>query len=330
MMSDRGYRRYWRVALALGWLVLAGAAPPPTVSPSAQTEQQKQEAAASAAPYVAYPDRYADSCYRAKDHDAADLCAQWRAAVAAEKAADASLDAISLTRWSNEIALVGALLNFFSVVLIVCTLFLTRQANKTSRDMFEVDSRPFLTIRSCSNGIKFKDGRLLPDPVEFEIENSGRGPAIVTGIYREWRMCGYGKFPEPIKSGEQRLGWKYKETSIPIGPGSRSGSIESFNRHLKAEGHEPNSWISFIGYIHYKDVGGAEYVMGFLHIFRLDMPSRGLHLALPEHAPDSYNYYQRKPAPNHAPSGAGRTDQSQKMTAAAKAMIEKKAVGHQS
>jgi len=213
-----------------------------------------------------------------RDHNSKDLDAQIRAADSAEKQV--------VPAW------LGAIFSFIGTILIVITLCLTRQANKISRDMFDADIKPFLIIRPCSKDIKFENGLLLPDPIEFEIENSGRSPAIVTGIYREWQMCGYGKFPDPIEHGAQRENWVYKKTHIPIGPGSRSGSIESFNRHLKAKSVEPNSWISFIGYVEFEDIGGTKYIAGFLHIFRLDMPQRGMHLALPEDKPEQYNYHR--------------------------------------
>ena len=82
----RGYRL---LVLALG-LVLAGAAPPKEGGIGKAPAEKIKPSAPKTPDYSAYPDKEAESCYTAKDHDSADLCAQWRAAIAAEKAAKAT------------------------------------------------------------------------------------------------------------------------------------------------------------------------------------------------------------------------------------------------
>jgi hypothetical protein len=72
------------------------------------------------------PDYNLDSCYQSPDQQNADLCAQWRAAIAAEKAA-------KLTVQSNRINLFGAVLSFASVVLVLIALHFARQANAITR-----------------------------------------------------------------------------------------------------------------------------------------------------------------------------------------------------
>ena len=119
----RGYRVAF---IAIAGLILAGASPP--------TKQQKEAAAADkqkpaeAVPavsdeYKPHSNKYAESCYYANNHDSADLCAQWRAAIAAEKAAYA-------TTWANWISAVGAILSFVSIVLVFIALGQTRKANR--------------------------------------------------------------------------------------------------------------------------------------------------------------------------------------------------------
>lgn len=103
------------VAVALG-----GAGPPNKAGEARKLPEHTQSVQAAplqpaaAADYAPYPDRYADSCYNSKEHDTADLCAQWRAAVAAEKAAKATLTA-------DQIAGISALLSFAAVILLVWT-----------------------------------------------------------------------------------------------------------------------------------------------------------------------------------------------------------------
>jgi len=112
-----GYRS---IILALG-LILCGATPPEKQAVHTQAPEQVEPSSSSTPDYTPYPDKYAEACYGSKNHDSADLCAQWRAAIAAEKAAET-------TRWGNIIAGIGAALSFFSIVLVICAL---RQTEKS-------------------------------------------------------------------------------------------------------------------------------------------------------------------------------------------------------
>ena len=93
------------------FLVVLGAA----VSLSAANPERQQRNQAQAehnapvpprAAYAPYPNWQSESCYKAQDHDSADLCAQWRAAIAAEKAAKATEVA---TQWSKAATALSAL-----------------------------------------------------------------------------------------------------------------------------------------------------------------------------------------------------------------------------
>jgi hypothetical protein len=63
----------------------------------------------------------ADDCYKSKNHDSADLCAQWRAALAAEKAAERAL-------WNNWISAIAA---FFSLVSVLLVIHALRQTDRS-------------------------------------------------------------------------------------------------------------------------------------------------------------------------------------------------------
>ncbi|WP_147418770.1 hypothetical protein [Sphingobium terrigena] len=76
--------------------------------------------------FVAYPERYSDACYKSPDHDKADLCAQWRAAIAAEKAAK---EAARATNW----AIIATLLSAAGVGGLIYTLFQTNGALTEAR-----------------------------------------------------------------------------------------------------------------------------------------------------------------------------------------------------
>jgi hypothetical protein len=117
------------VIVAIAGLALAGAQQPTKQAEIAKNHQPTQETTNSSVPqpksvelsYSPYADRSSDSCYNAKSHDTADLCAQWRAAIAAEKAA-------SEARNATIAAFIGVFLSFMTVVGLMVTIFQTRGA----------------------------------------------------------------------------------------------------------------------------------------------------------------------------------------------------------
>lgn len=266
LLSGRGIF----VIVLIGWLTLtAEAAPKPRTAPPVSTSQIEKSLA--------------------------DIAHSQREALKPDpNARESTVAAAKSANWT----MVAALASFGALLvsgLALLGLYVTWRETKRTADAavaaVEADIKPYLIIRPCSRKIEFKDGRLLPDPIEFAIENAGRSPAIVTGIYREWWMCDFSKFPDSIPYGTTRDKWVFKETAIPVGPSTQSSSIESFSTHLDGSNSDPRSWISFMGYIEYEDMARKRYVSGFLYVFRLDMPQRGLHLALPDENPERYNYH---------------------------------------
>lgn len=115
-------RSNWVPIIALvGLIGLTGAGNQPAErGVSTNANQQAQPIPAAIPPVVApekyapYPNRKSDRCYESDDHEAADLCAQWRAAYAAEKAVI--------------VGLVGAFLSFASLIAVALSLWQTRKA----------------------------------------------------------------------------------------------------------------------------------------------------------------------------------------------------------
>ena len=169
---SRGYRLF---VLALG-LILCGAKPPKEQAKSKPTAQPTQQAAAgSYAPYSGYNP---DSCYQAKDHDAADLCAQWRASIAAEKAAH---EARRATDW----AIVATFLSALSIAAVAWALKLTVDSNGIAKQTLETEkasvaeaNRPWLMPQIVRIG-KVSDGE-FEGGIFFaaEMRNSGVRPTI--------------------------------------------------------------------------------------------------------------------------------------------------------
>jgi len=116
----RGHRGI--IVALVGWLVLCGANAP--AQSQKQGDSAEKDRTPGFAPFKPYPNVNESRCYNAPDHDQADLCAQWRAAFAAEKSASAAVS----TYW---LSLVAAILTAIGTVALFVTLRLTRQTLNT-------------------------------------------------------------------------------------------------------------------------------------------------------------------------------------------------------
>lgn len=187
---DPMLRFYRCILVAIAGLIIAGAAPPNESKPSASASYQQLPSTLVQNKYAPHPDKYAEACYHAEDHDSADLCAQWRAAIAAEKAVDASV-------WSNWISGGGAILSFVSIVLVVVALGQNRRANRIAQEGLEVQSRPLVVF----DGPLFADRHGGVIDVSGRLTNKGNGPLQIISIdliqHRETRP-----HPQPKESGE--------------------------------------------------------------------------------------------------------------------------------
>jgi hypothetical protein len=106
-----------------------------------------------------------DACYQSPDHEDADLCAQWRAAVAAEKAG-------KLTLYGNWISLFGAVLSGLALVFVVHSLRIASEANKISQEIGEAQVRGYLSVLS----VQFKIVSSSEYEIQTTCENTGQSP----------------------------------------------------------------------------------------------------------------------------------------------------------
>jgi hypothetical protein len=192
----------------LGVLIGSTPANPPT------QEQQQQYAAAKARyvqavagkladadpNYSAYPDQNADKCYYAKHHDSADLCAQWRAAIAAEYAARS-------TFWTFVVSVAGAALSAVALVGLLLSLRQTekslgeaRAANKIASDNAMRESRAYVAAIDF-HVTNFASGE-IPN-ISWKIENFGK--SIAHGV-----EAVIGRFVTP--SNDQRIRFSHTFT----------------------------------------------------------------------------------------------------------------------
>lgn len=84
--------------------------------------------------FAPYPDLDKGSCYQARNHDTADLCAQWRAAFAAEQAARAATQSV----WLN---IVGMALSGIGLGALLMTIAQGRTALKRARKANRISER---------------------------------------------------------------------------------------------------------------------------------------------------------------------------------------------
>lgn len=81
--------------------------------------------------FAAYPQSESNKCYGVSDHDVADLCAQWRAAIAAEHAA-------SSAHWSNWLAVIGAIASIVGLIALLRSLKQTERALESASKANEI------------------------------------------------------------------------------------------------------------------------------------------------------------------------------------------------
>ncbi len=162
----RGYRR---IVVAACGLALGGAAPPKEDSVGKAAAEQIEPTASASPDYAPYPHYNPDPCYQAKNHDAADLCAQWRTSIAAEKAAH---EAGRATSWS----IVATVLNILSLLAVAVALLFTRETNRIARDTSNAQLRPYVHAHLIEWKKRGHGGEFYID-FQVKFTNAGQTPA---------------------------------------------------------------------------------------------------------------------------------------------------------
>lgn len=169
----RGYRL---LILALGLILCAASGPQ---KPSQQQATNAPTEQASQAAFTPYPDLNAESCYHANDHDRADLCAQWRAALAAEKS---TLEAHRATNW----AIVGTVLSAIGLGAILWSLGQTERALAASKEANDITRET--SIHQLRAYVGFYDWdfeiKITKATFEVSIKNFGQTPALNLQVRR--------------------------------------------------------------------------------------------------------------------------------------------------
>lgn len=156
--------------IAVGWLTLCAAQSP------ANQSQSTPRPATSATPtaITPFPSYSADPCYKAKDRDVADRCAQWKAADAAKSSADA-------TWWTVYLAGLGiGLATITMAAAIAAAYFAKKAADETKRGANAAHdaNRPWLDIDLKLDGVCVNyDGKGYSLQLEVTPLNAGASPA---------------------------------------------------------------------------------------------------------------------------------------------------------
>jgi hypothetical protein len=263
------------VLLVLAMAALSGASKPhPQQAKQAQAQQQVQ-AQPVAPKYAPYSDREAEACYYAGDHDAADLCAQWRAAVATEKAAH---EARRATAWS----IVSTVLSGLALGALIWTLLQAenalreaRKANEISEQTARRQLRAYVTMKKLRITNVVLNGR--PE-VSYEIHNVGQTPAyelrhIVKGFA--------GTSEETM--GKEKISFKPRPpilSQIDLGAGTKAhGTFELKKSPLDQQSYDMimsgKIILGFVGVVWYRDIFKRRHFTTFKHMLTFEDVKRG-------------------------------------------------------
>lgn len=235
---------------------MGGAAPPKEEAKGADTAQQVAPTAAPTVNYAPYSDKYSERCYEAKNHDSADLCAQWRAAIAAEKSADTA-------GWGVRVDGVSAALAFISIVLVFFALMQGRTANRISRRHSHTDLRPYVYVErivlDASEPMPGLIGQV--GDVTLHIKNFGRTPAKNVVLTAQAKVGGYWSDQPPAVDHEAtlvHLGDIPPDVAVPQ-DGYYAHDLATNKIYIENATASVFVW----GKITYKDASGAAYETNF-------------------------------------------------------------------
>lgn len=166
---------------------LAAGQPPNVQAPAPRPKQEQAPATQSRPAPIAKADQgnsnqYAEACNHPKDNNSAELCAQWRASIAAERSADAQITA-------NYITGAGAFLSFVSIVLVLVALGQTRKANRVASATARHQLRAYIGLAKPDVDIhRDVGGELVDAKIEVQWRNVGQTPASKIRDRTAWGM----------------------------------------------------------------------------------------------------------------------------------------------
>tara|TARA_R110002049_G_scaffold306155_2_gene504135 strand:+ start:2473 stop:3213 length:741 start_codon:yes stop_codon:yes gene_type:complete len=201
-----------------------------------------------------------------------------------------------VANWSQEssvyLATWMATLTFLGLIGLALTVFETIQGAKAAHQLLMLERTPYLTLKPRDGmSATLRDGEITEEAALCFIENTGRGGAVVTAIYRDWVKWPAQAAPPPFDPdnlGPNRTKTPY---SLSIGGESRSDNMNSFALDKTSMAVTADEWVYFMGFVEYRDIAKQQsFVSGFCYVLRGDQPKLGLHVAGPQPQSDKYWY----------------------------------------
>ncbi len=152
--------------------------PTPSPTPSRSPGPIARPITETDPPFHAHPDMLDEACYEDRSHDRADLCAQWRAALAAERAADNAATANRLAGCSLLVGLIGFIALLDNLMQMRRSNGLAKSALTDNRQIGEAQARCYLSLEE----LFFHIGEDDQPRLTATLRNSGASPALDLGL----------------------------------------------------------------------------------------------------------------------------------------------------
>jgi hypothetical protein len=228
------------VALAVAAISLSAAQQPKQNADHDTNNRQVQDAP----PYAPYGPLSGDPCYRSQNHDTADLCAQWRAAFAAEKAARAAQQAVVWT-------IVGTVLSFAALAALIWTLRQTERAlaeakrgNEISEKTAERELRPWIKIETIVTKFVAEDDGFQ---IGYETIFTNIGQTVAEDFTFQTAAKFFNLDIEDIKSEFGSREPKEERFALMPGEDRRGGGFHSaMKRSLPWHGSRTRKTVSYV------------------------------------------------------------------------------------
>ncbi|MBM6577860.1 hypothetical protein KCP91_15860 [Microvirga sp. SRT01] len=199
-------------------------------------------------------------CTNPVGHDEADLCAQWRAAIAAERGAWAG-------EWSMRLTIVGSLLSGLGLIALVETLRQgrkalerARQANYIADNASRIGLRAYLAFNIEVLKVDL-DGPKPTIDLKFLIRNTGQTPAKGFKVSRRLKIGD----PFEAETFFRTKTWKPTQSRGLLGAGQEAVREKRYGISIgeARKIREGKRHIYFFGEAEYEDVFGNEQKLQF-------------------------------------------------------------------
>jgi len=199
-------------------------------------------------------------CTNPVGYDEADLCAQWRSAIAAETAARAG-------DWSIRLTIVGSILSGLGLIALVETLRQgrkaldrARKANEIADNASKIGLRAYLAFNLEVLNVDL-DGPNPTIELKFSLKNTGQTPAKSLKVSRRLKIGD----PFEEESFFRTKTWKPTQSRGLLGAGQEAVRTKKYGVNVgEARGFRTGKrYVYFFGEAEYEDVFGQRQRLEF-------------------------------------------------------------------